>query len=224
MRLDLPAPDYTTLSRRSQHLRRRLRPIPPGAGLHLVLDSTGLSLVGAGEWAAAKHGGRGRRGWRKLHRGVDQSGGIRVHTLTEETGDDATTGLDLLTAVEGPLARVTADAAYDTVAVYKTATARRATVVIPPTRTANVSGHGPRSPARDRTITLVKTLGRRQWKKASGYCPSRIRCQAATGSWTRSRQWETQRTLFSSARATMCPLAKVNGVWPFNDAWLRTSL
>ena len=34
--------------------------------------------------------------------------------------------------------------------------------------TATVSGHGPRSPARDRTITLVKTLGRRQWQKASG--------------------------------------------------------
>ena len=55
-------------------------------------------------------------------------------------------------------------------------------------------------------------------------CPSRIRCQAATGSWTKSRQWETERTLFSSARATMWPPAKVNGVWPFNDAWLRTSL
>ena len=93
----------------------------------------------------------------------------RVHTLTEATGDDATTALDLLTAVEGPLVRVTADAAYDTVAVYETAGARGATVVIPPARTATVSGHGPRSPARDRTITLVKTLGRRQWKKASGY-------------------------------------------------------
>ena len=56
MRLDLSAPDYTTLSRRSQHLRRRLRPVPPGEGIHLVLDSTGLSIVGAGEWAAAKHG------------------------------------------------------------------------------------------------------------------------------------------------------------------------
>ena len=56
MRLDLSVPDYTTLSRRSQHLRRCLRPVPPGEGLHLVLDSTGLSLVGAGEWAAAKHG------------------------------------------------------------------------------------------------------------------------------------------------------------------------
>ena len=55
-------------------------------------------------------------------------------------------------------------------------------------------------------------------------CPSRIRCQAATGSWTKSRQWETQRTLFSSARATVWPAAKVNGVWPLNDAWLRTSL
>ena len=50
MRLDLSAPDDTTLSRRSQHLRRRLRLVPPGEGLHLVLDSTGLSLVGAGEW------------------------------------------------------------------------------------------------------------------------------------------------------------------------------
>ena len=43
--------------------------------------------------------------------GVDQSGVIRVHTLTEATGDDATTALDLLTAVEGALVSVTADAA-----------------------------------------------------------------------------------------------------------------
>ena len=170
MRLDLSAPDYTTLSRRSQHLRRRLRLVPPGEGIHLVLDSTGLSIVGEDEWAAAKHGGRGRRGWRKLHLGVDRSGVIRVHTLTEATGEDATTALDLLTAVEGPLVRVTADAAYDTVAVYETAGEHReATVVVPPARTANVSGHGPRSPAQDRTITWVKTLGRRRWKKALGY-------------------------------------------------------
>ena len=169
MRRDLSAPDDTTLFRRSQHLRRHLRPVPPGEGIHLVLDSTGLSIVGAGEWAAAKHGGRGRRGWKKLHPGVDQSGVIRVHTLTEATGDDAITALDLLTAVEGHLVRVTADAAYDTVAVYETGTARGATVIIQPAKMATVSGHGPRSPARDQTIQLVKTLGQRCWKKASGY-------------------------------------------------------
>ena len=79
MRLNLSVPGETTRSRRSQHLRRRLRPVPSGEDLHRVLDSTGLSLVGAGEWATAKHGGRGRRGWRTLHRGVDQSGVILIH-------------------------------------------------------------------------------------------------------------------------------------------------
>ena len=169
MRLDLSAPDYTTLSRRGQHLQRRLRPVPSGDGIHLVLDSTGLSIFGEGEWAAAKYGRRGRRGWKKLHLGVDRSGVILAHTLTEATVDDATTALDLISAVEGTLARVTADAAYDTVAVYETAGARGATVVVPPARTANVSRHGPRSAARDRTIRSVKTLGRRRWKKAAGY-------------------------------------------------------
>ena len=94
---------------------------------------------------------------------------IRVHTLTEATGEDATTALDLLTAGEGPLVRVTADAASDTVAVYETATARGATVIIPPAKTANISGHGPQSSTRDRTVTVVKPLGRRRWKQVSGY-------------------------------------------------------
>ena len=96
---------------------------------------------------------RGRRGWRKLHLGVDQSGVILVHTLTEATGDDATTALDLLNAVEGPLVRVTADAAYDTVAVYETAGARGATVVIhrPGRRTSLATARGrPRGIGRSR--------------------------------------------------------------------------
>ena len=105
---------------------------------------------------------RGRVGCWTLER---QCGPVPIHATTP----DATTGLDLLTAVKGPLVRVTADVAYDTVAVYETATARGATIIIPPAKTANISGHGPRSPARDRTITLVKQLGRRRWKKASGY-------------------------------------------------------
>ena len=169
MHLDLSAPDHTTLSRRGQHLQRRLRPVPSGKSIHLVLNSTGLSIVGEGEWAAAKHGGRGRRGWKKLHLGVDRSGVILAHMLTEATVDDATTALDLINAVDGNLVTVTADAAYDRVAVYEIARARNATVVVPPARTANMSRHGPRSAARDRTITSVKNLGRRRWKKASGY-------------------------------------------------------
>jgi len=56
MSIDLSAPDHTTLSRRSQHLTPTLRPAPTGQPVHLILDSTGLAMVGAGDWAAAKHG------------------------------------------------------------------------------------------------------------------------------------------------------------------------
>ena len=167
--LYLPAPDHTTLSRRGQHLDLALRRIPTGEGTHLIIDSTGLSIVGEGEWAAAKHGRRGKRGWKKLHVGVDQSGAIVAQGLTEATGDDATTAITLIEAVHGHVARVTADTAYDTIAFYDAASARGATVVVPPAKTAQVSRRRPRSSARDRTIKTVKTIGRRRWKKASGY-------------------------------------------------------
>jgi len=66
MDLDLEAPDHTTLSRRSQRLEVELQPVPATKPVHLIVDSTGLSIVGEGEWAAAKHGGKGKRGWKKL--------------------------------------------------------------------------------------------------------------------------------------------------------------
>ena len=167
--LDLSAPDHTTLSRRGQHLDLTLRRAATGASMHLIVDSTGLSVVGEGEWAAAKHGGRGRRGWKKLHLGVTRSGVIVAHALTDANVDDATTGIDLIGAVAGAVTRVTADAAYDTIAFYESAGARDAQVVVPPVTTATVSRRRPRSSARDRTIKKVNAIGRRRWKKTSGY-------------------------------------------------------
>jgi IS5 family transposase len=169
MGLELDAPDHTTLSRRGQHLDLTRVRVPTGTGLHLIVDSTGLSILGEGEWAAAKHGGHGRRGWKKLHLGVDRSGVSVAHALTEATADDATTGITLISAVDGSLASVTADGAYDTIGFYETAAARGATVVVPPDKTAQVSRRRPRSSARDRTITKMKRIGRRRWKKEVGY-------------------------------------------------------
>ena len=133
--------------------------------VHLVVDRTGLSIVGEGEWAAAKHGGRGKRGWKKLHLGVDRTGVIVTHAITEPTADDATTGIGLVEHVNGDVAIVTADTAYDTIAFYDAATARGATVVVPPARTASLSRRGSRSKVRDRTIRRVQVLGRRRWKR-----------------------------------------------------------
>ena len=167
--LALAAPDHTTLSRRGRQLEPSLRRIPTGEGIHLIVDSTGLSIMGEGEWAAAKHGRRGTRGWKKLYVGVDRAGVIVAQALTDASADDATTGITLIAAVAGDLTSVTGDAAYDTIAFYGTAGGRGATVVVPPTKRATVSRRRPRSSARDRTIKKMKAVGRRQWKKASGY-------------------------------------------------------
>ena len=89
--------------------------------------------------------------------------------LTEATVDDATTAIALITAVDGGLTSVTGDAAYDLIAFYEMAAARGAIVVVPPNKTARVSRRRPRSSARDRTIQKLEKIGRRRWKKESGY-------------------------------------------------------
>jgi transposase len=138
--------------------------------IHLIVDSTGLSIVGEGEWAAAKYGGRGRRGWKKLHLGVDRTGVIVAQTLAHGSAEDARAGVDLINGIEDDIASFAADAAYDTLAIYTASAARGAKVVVPPSRSATQSRQR-RSPssARDSTIMRVQEIGRRQWKKECVY-------------------------------------------------------
>ena len=170
MGINFEAPDHTTLSRRSQRLDLALGGLPTNEPIHLIVDSTGLSIVGEGKWAEAKHGGRGKRAWKKLHIGVDRSGVIIAEILTHGSADDAKTALDLIDKVEGDITSITADAAYDTLAIYDAAAARSAKVVVPPIKTATRSRRRRLQPcARDRTIMRVQEIGRRRWKKESGY-------------------------------------------------------
>jgi hypothetical protein len=74
MALDLEAPDHPTISRRSQQV---------DVGLRLAATKGRLHLIGEGEWAAVKHGGSGKRAWKKLRIGVDRSGVIIAEVLTE---------------------------------------------------------------------------------------------------------------------------------------------
>ena len=94
---------------------------------------------------------------------------IRAQVLTDSTGDDARTGLEVIKKTKGKLARVTGDAAYDTVAIYDQAGSRGARVVVPPKRTASVAGGKPRSNVLDSTVRRVAKIGRKRWKKESGY-------------------------------------------------------
>lgn len=173
--LDLSVPDHTTLSRRGRAFAGRQPRVHAGSGpLHFVLDSTGLELFGQGEWDAAKHGRR-KRQWRKLHLAVDATTGeIAAHLLTEGTADDAAHVPDLLRMVEGMMASMTADGAYDGEPTYAAARARQPDpspdVVIPPRPSEVPSTADPaQHTARNRHIRLMAETGRMEWQRRTSY-------------------------------------------------------
>ena len=166
----LPVPDHSTLSRRAQSLDVVPRTSPSIGPIHLIVDSTGLQIVGEGPWAAAKHGAHGTREWRKLHVGVDGRGFIVAHSVTESRVDDASVVPDLLSQISGAIDRFTADGAYDKTAVYEALIERGAEVVVPSTKNARLSRNdAAEARARNATVESLRDLGRRQWKKHTGY-------------------------------------------------------
>jgi hypothetical protein len=129
------APDHSTLSRRATTLPSVSLGRMPDGPLHVLIDSTGLKLYGAGEWLQEKHGARARRSWRKLHLAVDAASGMIVaQTLTEkEMGDPSQVG-PLLDQIQEDIEQVTADGAYDGAPTYQTVAQHGAhiRIVIPP--------------------------------------------------------------------------------------------
>jgi IS5 family transposase len=59
--LELSIPDHTTLCRRAETLQVFSRPRSGAEPVHLLVDSTGLKLSGAGEWLVEKRGTKTRR-------------------------------------------------------------------------------------------------------------------------------------------------------------------
>src|SRR6187399_2277363 len=112
--LDLAVPDHSTLSRRAETMQVFPRSHSGIGPMHLLVDSTGLKLCGAGEWLIEKHGTRTRRSWRKLHLGMDaDTGQIVAAVLTDKDADDGSQVGSLLDQVAAPVASFTADGAYD---------------------------------------------------------------------------------------------------------------
>ena len=169
--LGIEIPDYSTLSRRSRLLRKKLR-IPKAASnqpIHLMIDSTGLRIhVGTARKPPKQ------RAWRKLHIAVDrETGNIVASELTASRARDATRVPALLTQIQAPLASVAADSAYDKEAVYEAIEAhspgRRTRVVIPPQRNATLNQNSNTAmQERDRHIRAIERHGRREWYKLSG--------------------------------------------------------
>ena len=173
MGLELKTPDHTTLSRRSSSVVVPMLAKNHEGPIHLVIDSTGLKMVGDGEWHAHKHQtSNKRRSWRKLHLGVDGEGFIVASELAGSGVDDASVGVTLIERIEAGIGRFNADGAYDTTALYEALAAMGAPgveIVIPPRKTASMSkSTGGALAQRDAAIERIAEVGRRQWRKESG--------------------------------------------------------
>lgn len=59
--LDWQVPDFSTVSRRQKDLPVTIGAQPTTTGLHLPVDSTGIKMLGEGEWKTKKHGADYRR-------------------------------------------------------------------------------------------------------------------------------------------------------------------
>src|ERR1700722_13694046 len=169
--VDIKIPDHTTFRRRGDGLTILKKPTERDETLQLLIDSTSLKMYGEAEWHEEKHGKRSRRRWRKLHLAIDADSHeiVAVELTTDDVGD-VTAVPDLLDQIDGSVASVTADGAYDTDMVYDEVSRRHpdANVVIPPRSTAVVSESG--TTRRDAHLRTIERHGRIGWQRRSGYC------------------------------------------------------
>lgn len=173
-KIPISCPDYTCLSKRLASLNiRSPRYIKTDRAdesvATLTIDSTGLKRFGKGEWHVDKYKISAKRSWRKLHVAVDDNHLIHASTLTDRFVADEKQIDDLTNQITIDVNQVTADGAYDKIAVYNSLTEKFpcVDVVIPPHCDAvyNKDNH----PMRNRNLQEIKTFGRMNWQRARDY-------------------------------------------------------
>jgi hypothetical protein len=174
MKMVLPVPDHSTLSKRGRNLKVNL-PKKTNQSLNIVMDSTGLKIYGEGEWKVRQHGVSKRRTWRKLHLGINpEDGEIQAVELTENSVSDAEVVETLLQQIDQEIARFAADGAYDKRKVYDSLNEHspNTEVSIPPRKNARIWKHGNTKAERlkrDENLRSIRKHGRKTWKNDSGY-------------------------------------------------------
>lgn len=210
MKLVVCTPNYSTLSRRGKTLKVNLGVKKTLRARHVLVDSTGIQVIGEGEWKKLRHGESRHQVWRKLHIAMDASDQtILSATMTESVRLDGNYLPGLIDQVEDPIEQITGDGAYDKKNCYQIAHQRNAKPVFPPQHDACVQRNkrkkNPALRARDEVILY---LGRgpdreqrlKEWKQANDYHKRSLvetmmsRMKSIFGDQMRSRMFENQRT------------------------------
>lgn len=171
--LDWPVPDFSTLSRRQKTITVQLSFRRAKAPLNLLVDSTGIKFLGDGEWLARKHGTHRRRQYRKVHLAMDTAtGDIRAVEFTSSREGDSPVLPELLDQIPDgeEVGTVTGDGAFDTRRCHSAILARGGTGVIPIRKNGRLWKEDcPAALARNDILRATRRLGRKIWKRWSGY-------------------------------------------------------
>lgn len=202
--LDIECPNYTTLSRRTSGLDsfyEKLKKIDRDEPITVLIDSSGLQIIGEGEWKKEKHGEGKPSQWLKLHLGVNEKDlEIEASILTDSHTSDVSQVIPLLDQMEEEIQDVKADGAYDYDSLFQALKSFgiQGEGVFPP-RIPFLSKDWKSNPTqRDMHLLRIAIDGRDVWEYASGYSKRNLvenamfRYKNAFGARLRSRNQKNQ--------------------------------
>ena len=166
LKISLPVPSYSTLSRRLRQLQIELKVPELTKPISLAIDSSGLKVYGEGEWKVRTHGYSKRRTWRKFHLGIDVNGQM-IHAVTVTTNDfkDNEVFEETISQINAPIKDILGDGAYDSKNCYEACISRKVNPIFPPRNGAVIRQHGnckKKSLPRDQAIRDIRILGKKR--------------------------------------------------------------
>ena len=177
--LTCSTPDYSTLCRRGGTLRIPIRHTTKfnQESIHLLVDSTGIKVMGEGEWKIRLHGKNKMKLYRKVHLVVDYaSREILGLTMSDANCQDADAVPELLDDMQSldahilpTVSSLIADGAYDYQKTYRLTNNLGIPLIAPPEARAIIRHDDPVWKLRNQYVKDCQKLGKEKWKDQVGY-------------------------------------------------------
>lgn len=181
MNLNLEVPNYSLLCKRQKNISISLKS-KKKENIHVLIDSTGLKVLGEGEWKVRQHGYIKKRLWRKLHLAINRdTQELEALELTELGTQDWEGMIKLVQDIENTrcnLSSAIGDGAYDRFPCYELGERKNFSLITPPQRNASTTqergnkirkAKKPLLRVRDEAIKQIREIGRAEWKIKTGY-------------------------------------------------------
>jgi hypothetical protein len=167
-----PIPSYSLICKRAAYIKEALPSLSRGRPTVVLLDASGMKVLGEGEWKVKVHGRQKRRRWVKIHIALDaKTQEIIAEVTTPSSVKDGKMTNFLLKDMKGSVKKVIADGSYDERESREAIRQKKAKALIPPPRNARLWGT---DADRDDAIRIIRGLGgdkeaKSLWGKLTGY-------------------------------------------------------